>query len=381
VAADGMKIPLSRPDITAVERRAVLDVLESSNLSLGPKLSEFEQAMAKYVGVRHAVAVNSGTSGLHLIVRALGIGPGDEVITTPFSFIASANCIVVEGARPVFVDIDPETYNIDVAKIEHVITPKTKAILGVDVFGRCADWERIEAIAQLRRLAVIEDSCEALGAESHGRKAGSFGDAGCFGFYPNKQMTTGEGGMILTDRDDLVVACRSMRNQGREDGEVWLQHSRLGFNYRISDLNCALGLAQLSRLEDMLARRAALAALYLERLRAIEDVVLPPPVKEGRLSWFVFVVRLADRYSRADRDRVLQGLREAGIGCSNYFPPIHLQTYYVERFGHRPGDFPVTERVAERTIALPFFNALTAAQVDEVVDCLDHQIHLLGDRR
>jgi dTDP-4-amino-4,6-dideoxygalactose transaminase len=381
VAADGMKIPLSRPDITAVERRAVLDVLESSNLSLGPKLSEFEQAMAKYVGVRHAVAVNSGTSGLHLIVRALGIGPGNEVITTPFSFIASANCVVVEGARPVFVDIDPETYNIDVAKIEHVITPKTKAILGVDVFGRCADWERIEAIAQLRRLAVIEDSCEALGAESHGRKAGSFGDAGCFGFYPNKQMTTGEGGMILTDRDDLVVACRSMRNQGREDGEVWLQHSRLGFNYRISDLNCALGLAQLSRLEDMLARRAALAALYLERLRAIEDVVLPPPVKEGRLSWFVFVVRLADRYSRADRDRVLQGLREAGIGCSNYFPPIHLQTYYVERFGHRPGDFPVTERVAERTIALPFFNALTAARVDEVVDCLDHQIHLLGDRR
>jgi perosamine synthetase len=377
VASDGMKIPLSRPDITAVERRAVLDVLESSNLSLGPKLGEFEQAMARYVGVRYAVAVNSGTSGLQLIVRGLGIGPGDEVITTPFSFIASANCIVVEGARPVFVDIDPETYNIDVAKIEHAITPKTKAILGVDVFGRCADWERIETIARRHRLAVIEDSCEALGAVSRGRKAGSFGDAGCFGFYPNKQMTTGEGGMILTDRDDLAEDCRSMRNQGREDGEGWLEHARLGFNYRISDINCALGLAQLSRLEEMLARRATVAAFYLERLRAIEDFILPPPVKEGRLSWFVFVVRLADRYSLEDRDRVLQRLRDAGIGCSNYFPPIHLQAYYAQQFGHRPGDFPVTERVAERTIALPFFNALTAAQVDEVVECLAHQIRLV----
>src|SRR5438445_1275035 len=309
VAADGMKIPLSGPDITAVERRAVQDVLESSNLSLGPKLVEFEQAMAKYVRVRHAVAVNSGTSGLQLIVRALGIGPGDEVITTPFSFIASANCIVMEGARPVFVDIEPETYNMDVTKIEEAITPRTKAILGVDVFGRCADWERIGEIAKLRRLAVIEDSCEALGAESRGRKAGSFGEAGCFGFYPNKQMTTGEGGMILTDRDDLAAACRSMRNQGREDGEGWLQHSRLGFNYRISDLNCALGLAQLSRLEDMLARRAAVAQRYLERLKKVVGVILPPPVNDGRLSWFVFVVRLADRSGESDRYQALHGLR------------------------------------------------------------------------
>ena len=381
MASDGMKIPLSGPDITAVERRAVLDVLESSNLSLGPKLAEFEHAMAKYVGVRHAVAVNSGTSGLQLIVRALGIGPGDEVITTPFSFIASANCIIVEGARPVFVDIAPDTYNLDVTKIERSITPRTKAILGVDIFGRCADWARIEAIARSHRLAVIEDSCEAIGAEYRDRKAGSFGDAGCFGFYPNKQMTTGEGGMILTNRDDLAAACRSMRNQGREEGEGWLQHARLGFNYRISDLNCALGLAQLSRLEGMLARRAAVAALYLEQLHAIEDIILPPPVKEGRLSWFVFVVRLADRYSQEDRDLLLRGLREAGIGCSNYFPPIHLQACYAERFGHRPGDFPMTERVAERTIALPFFNALTAAQVDEVVDYLANRIRLVRSRR
>ena len=381
MAADGMKIPLSEPDITALERRAVLDVLESSNLSLGPKLAEFEQAMAKYVGVRHAVAVNSGTSGLHLIVRALGIGPGDEVITTPFSFIASANCIVMEGARPVFVDIEPGTYNIDVTKIEEAITPRSKAILGVDVFGRCADWERIGEIAKLRRLAVIEDSCEALGAESRGRKAGSFGEAGCFGFYPNKQMTTGEGGMILTDRDDLAAACRSMRNQGREDGEGWLQHSRLGFNYRISDLNCALGLAQLSRLEDMLARRAAVAQRYLARLGKVAGVILPQSVTEGRLGWFVFVVRLADQYGEADRNQVLRGLRAAGIGCSNYFPPIHLQPYYIQQFGYRRGYFPVTEAIAERTIALPFFNGLSATQIDEVADCLDHQIRLLENYR
>ncbi len=381
MASDGIKIPLSGPDITAVERRAVLDVLESSNLSLGPKLVEFEQAMAKYVGVPHAVAVNSGTSGLHLIVRALGIGQGDEVITTPFSFIASANCIVMEGARPIFVDIEPDTCNMDVTKIERAITPRTKAILGVDVFGRCTDWERIEAVARTYKLTVIEDSCEAIGAVHRGRKAGSFGDAGCFGFYPNKQMTTGEGGMILTNRGDVAAMCRSMRNQGREDGEGWLQHARLGFNYRISDVNCALGLAQLSRLEDMLARRTAVSTLYLERLQKIDDLVLPQPVAEGRRSWFVFVLRLADRYSREDRDRVLRGLREAGIGCSNYFPPIHLQAFYAELLGHRLGDFPVTERIAERTIALPFFNALTASQIDEVVDCLGRQIRLLRSRR
>lgn len=379
MGSDGMKIPLSCPDITALERRAVLDVLESTILSLGPKLEEFEQAMAKYVGVRHAVAVNSGTSGLQLIVRALGIGPGDEVITTPFSFIASANCIVLEGARPVFVDIDPATYNMDVSRIERAITPQTKAILGVDVFGRCADWEGIEAVARAHGLSVIEDSCEAIGAHYRGRKAGSFGDAGCFGFYPNKQMTTGEGGVILTNRDDVAVACRSMRNQGRESGTGWLEHTGLGFNYRLSDIHCALGLAQLSRLEEMLARRAAAADLYRETLKKIEGLKLLSPVQDGRISWFVYVVQLADHYDRSDRDRILCGLREAGIGCSNYFPPIHLQPFYVEQFGYRAGDFPVTERIAERSIALPFFNALTASQVNEVVDCLAHLLKGLGN--
>jgi perosamine synthetase len=374
VASDGMKIPLSGPDITAMERQAVLDVLESTNLSFGPKLTEFERAMAKYTGVRHAVAVNSGTSALQLIVRSLGIGPGDEVITTPFSFIASSNCIVVEGAKPVFVDIDAATYNLDVARVEAAITSRTKAILAVDVFGRCADWKSLRKIADRHGLALIEDSCEAIGAESNGRRAGSFADAGCFGFYPNKQMTTGEGGIIVTDREDLAAACRCLRNQGREEGQSWLEHTRIGFNYRLSDLNCALGLAQLSRLDEMLAKREAVAGLYRKRLRTMKSVSVPPAVAEGRLSWFVFVVQLTDRFTRAHRDRIMHGLRDEGIGCSNYFPPIHLQPAYVERFGCKRGDFPITEHVSDRTLALPFFNALTASQVDEVVTCLARHI-------
>lgn len=376
-----MKIPLSRPDITGVEQRAVLDVLESPLLSLGPKVGEFERALARYAGVKHAVAVNSGTSGLQLIVRALGIGDGDEVITTPFSFIASANCIVLERARPVFVDIDPDTYNVNVDLIERAITSRTKAILAVDVFGYCADWTRIEALARARGLAVIEDSCEAIGAELDRRKAGSFGDAGCFGFYPNKQMTTGEGGMILTNREDLAATCRSLRNQGRRETTNWLEHADVGYNYRISDINCALGLAQLSRLDEMLAKRAAVAKYYHQQLSHLGDVILPPRPSEGVGSWFVYVIRLADRFSPDDRDRVLEGLREAGIGCSNYFPPIHLQSYFVKRYGYQFGMFPETERISERTIALPFFNALTSSQVDEVVDCLRVQLKRVEESR
>jgi perosamine synthetase len=374
LGSDGMKIPLAQPDLTWLERKAVLDVVESTFLSLGPKLPEFERAMARYIGVKHAIAVNSGTSGLHLIVRALGIGPNDEVITTPFSFISSANCILMEDARPVFVDIDPETYNIDSDKIEAAITPRTKAILGVDVFGRCAAWDRIEEIARRRGLAVIEDSCEAIGAEAFGKMAGTFGDAGCLAFYPNKQMTTGEGGMILTDRDDVAALCRSMRNQGRDEGQGWLEHARLGFNYRLSDIHCALGLAQLSRIEELLAKRAAVANLYRERLGHLDAILLPMAPCQGRLSWFVYVVRLADRFTREDRDRILLGLRENGIGCNKYFAPIHLQPFYVAQFGFKPGDFPVTEHICERTIALPFFNTMTPAQVTQVADCLTQAI-------
>jgi perosamine synthetase len=376
VGSDGMKIPLSQPDLSGVERKAVMDVMDSTFLSLGPKLPEFESAMARYIGVKHAVAVNSGTSALHLIVRALGIGPGDEVITTPFSFVASANCVLMEGATPIFVDIDSESYNIDPAKIEAAITPRTKAILGVDVFGRCAEWDRIEAIAKGRGLLVIEDSCEAIGAEAFGRKAGTFGEAGCFAFYPNKQMTTGEGGMILTNRDDIAALSRSMRNQGRDEGQGWLEHARLGFNYRLSDIQCALGLAQLSRLEELLAKRAAVADMYRTGLAGIQDLIVPRNPDQGRMSWFVYVVRLRDGYSRAQRDRILLGLKANGIGCNNYFMPIHVQPFYRERFGLRLGQFPVTERVSDRTIALPFFSTMTTDQVEQVALCLEEQVRL-----
>ena len=380
LGSNGMKIPLAQPDLTWLERKAVLDVVESTFLSLGPKLPEFERAMAKYIGVKHAIAVNSGTSGLHLIVRALGLGRHDEVITTPFSFIASANCVLMEHARPVFVDIDPETYNVDPDKVEAAITPQTKAILGVDVFGRCAEWDRIGEIARRRGLAVIEDSCEAIGAEAFGKMAGSFGDAGCLAFYPNKQMTTGEGGMILTNRDDVAALCRSMRNQGRDEGQDWLEHARLGFNYRLSDIQCALGLAQLSRIEDLLAKRAAVADLYRGQLGHLEGIVLPVVPRQGRLSWFVYVVRLADRFTRADRDRILLALRENGIGCNKYFAPIHLQPFYKEQFGFQPGNFPITERISERTIALPFFTTMTPDQVAQVADCLTRAIQITEAR-
>jgi perosamine synthetase len=375
-----MKIPLSQPDLTWVERKAVLDVLDSTYLSLGPKLPEFERAMARYTGVKHAVAVNSGTSALHLIVRALGIGDGDEVITTPFSFIASANCILMERARPVFVDIDPDSYNLDPSNIEAAITPRTKAILAVDVFGRCAAWDQIEAIAERHNLAVIEDSCEAIGAEYRGKRAGSFGAAGCFAFYPNKQMTTGEGGMIVTDRDDIASLCRSMRNQGRDEDQGWLEHARLGFNYRLSDLHCALGLAQLSRLEELLQGRASGAKLYREALQGINGLVLPTEPVEGRMSWFVYVVRLASRFSREDRDRILRGLKSNGIGCNNYFSPIHLQPFYAKTFGYGLGSFPVAEHVSDRTIALPFFSALTGDQVAQVSERLAKYIGLVDQR-
>ncbi len=377
VGSDGMKIPLSQPDLSQVERKAVMDVIDSTFLSLGLKLPEFEEAMARYIGVKHAVAVNSGTSALHLIVRALGIGEGDEVITTPFSFVASANCILMERARPVFVDIDSETYNIDPEKIEAAISPRTQAVLGVDVFGRCAAWDRIEDIARRRGLLVIEDSCEAIGAETLGRKAGTFGEAGCFAFYPNKQMTTGEGGMILTNRDDVAALSRSMRNQGRDEGQGWLEHGRLGFNYRLSDIQCALGLAQLSRLEELLAKRAAVAEMYRTVLAGNPDLIVPRNPDQGRMSWFVFVVRLSSEFSRAQRDRILQGLKAEGIGCNNYFMPIHVQPFYRQEFGFHLGQFPVTEYVSDRTIALPFFPVMTREQVKQVAACLEEQVRLV----
>lgn len=369
-----MNIPLSSPDITELEINYVTQVLKTPDLSLGPKLAEFETKMAEFVGRKYAIAVNSGTSALHLIVRALGIKDGDEVITTPFSFIASANCILFERARPVFVDIDPLTFNIDASRIEERITEKTKAILAVDIFGYPADWDRLEGIAKKHNLKLIEDSCEAIGAEYKGRKAGTFGEAAAFAFYPNKQMTTGEGGIILSDDKEATELCRSMRNQGRGIGNEWLEHQRLGYNYRLNDIHCALGIAQLERIEELLGKREKVARMYSMRLKDWPQVRIPCSSPEVKRSWFVYVIVLEDRYSRDNRDKILGELRGKGIGCSNYFTPIHLQPFYVEAFGFKKGDFPVTEFIAERTIALPFYGNLKEAEIAHVVQNLREAI-------
>ncbi len=365
-----MKIPLSNPDITEQEVRIVTEVLRTPNLSLGPRLDEFEDKIAQFASVKYAVAVNSGTSALHLIIRALGIGEGDEVITTPFSFIASANCILFERAKPIFVDINPLTLNINADFIENRITERTKAILAVDVFGYPAEWDKLEEIAEKYDLNLIEDSCEAIGAEYKGRKAGTFGEAAAFAFYPNKQMTTGEGGIVVTDNPEIAKLCRSMRNQGRENSSEWLDHQRLGYNYRLSDINCALGIAQLQRIDQLLSKREQVAQMYDTKLGNWQEVKLPFTAPDVKRSWFVYVVLLDDKYSAKHRDRVLQKLRERGIGCSNYFAPIHLQPFYIEMFGFKKGDFPVTEHISERTIALPFYNNLSERNIDFVVQTL-----------
>ena len=361
-------IPLSKPDITDAEKNAVLEVLNSPKLALGPKLVEFEKIVADFTGVKYAVAVNSGTSALHLIVRALGIKKGDEVITTPFSFIASANCTLYEGATPVFVDIDPQTLNIDVSKIEKKITKKTKAILAVDVFSHPADWDALKKIAKKHKLFLIEDSAEALGSEYKGKKCGSFGDAGVFAFYPNKQITTGEGGMVLTNNKKIADLCKSMSNQGRKiENEKWLEHVRLGYNYRLSEMNCAMGIAQLGRIKEILAKRKKVAGLYNEKLQGVKDLQIPYNSKESTLSWFVYVVILSEEFAGKKRDAIMQEMKIRGIKCSNYFQTIHLQPFYKNEFGYKAGMYPVAENISKRTLALPFFNNLKEEEINTVV--------------
>jgi len=366
-----MEIPLARPDIVESDVKAVLEVLRSSTLALGPKLDAFEKNIAEYVGVRYAVATNSGTSALHLIIRALGLRGGDEVITTPFSFIASSNSILFDGAKPVFVDIDSTTLTIDPERIEAAITPRTKAILAVDVFGHPANWPALEQVARKHNLLLIEDSAEALGSEFGERRCGSFGIAAVFGFYPNKQITTGEGGVVLTDDSNIATLCRSMSNQGRGKANEWLQHVRLGYNYRMDEMSAALGVAQLSRIDEIIAARARVADWYATALEEIEGVEAPFVASDVKMSWFVYVVRLCETFTRVGRDHILKGLQEAGIECRNYFEPIHLQPFYRETLGTKEGDFPVTESVAARTIALPFYNRLEKGQVEYVVDVLN----------
>jgi perosamine synthetase len=354
-------IPLAKPVIGPEEEAAVLEVLRSGQLSLGPRVVEFEQRFAARLGVAHASAVSSGTTGLHLALRAAGVSAGDEVVTSPFSFVASANVMAYERARPVFADIDPATLNLDPDAARAAITERTAAVLPVHIFGYPADLPAFEAMG----LPIVEDACEALGAvHADGVPVGGRGHPAVFGFYANKQLTTGEGGLLTTGDAAVKERVDSERNQGRAPNMDWLDHDRLGFNYRLSDVACAIGLAQLDRLDGMLAARAQAAAWYREALAGIEGLDLPCADADGNVrGWFVFVVQVPrDR----DRDDVIRALRDRGVQSKPYLPAIHLMSYYREAYGHREGEFPVCEDVAARSIALPFFPQITQSQVEQV---------------
>jgi perosamine synthetase len=377
------KIPLAQPSIGERERELVAEVLASGRLSLGPMLERFEHAFADWLGVEDAVAVSSGTAALHLGVRTLGWSEGDEVLTSPFSFVASANCLLYEGAQPVFCDIDPVSLDMDPSAAAEVIGEKTAGLLPVHIFGRAAAMPELEELASANGLGVLEDACEALGsADASGRPVGTAGNLATFAFYANKQMTTGEGGMIVPRFADDAVRLRSERNQGRAPDMGWLDHDRLGFNYRLTDIQSALGVAQVERLDDLLAARDRVAALYAERLGAMgakpagegdEDALLLPSADQGeeRRSWFVYVIQLP---AGADRDAVIADLDQRQIASKAYLPCIHLMPYYRERFGHREGEFPVAERVASRSLALPFYPQMGEDEVERVAEALSEAL-------
>jgi perosamine synthetase len=383
-------VPMSSPDLTDAERQAVMAVLNTPNLSMGSQIEAFEEAFRHFTGSKHAIAVNSGTAGLHLCVRAAGIGPGDLVLTTPFSFVASTNVMLFEQATPVFVDVNPQTGNMDPqqtasaihdllqggAAAKHWLPRKgapinggrLKALLPVDVFGQPADLDAFRALATQYGLALIEDACEALGAEYKSRKAGTLGDSSVFAFYPNKQITTGEGGLIITNDDEAAKMMRALRNQGRAPGDTWLQHTYLGYNYRLDEMSAALGVVQMGRINELLAKREQVAGWYAKHLAGIAGV--EPPVQEPfttRASWFVYVIHLA---KGIDRAKIANRLAERGIPVRPYFLPIHLQPYMVEKFGYQPGDYPVTEDLGERGLAIPFSGKMTEDQVITVCQAL-----------
>jgi perosamine synthetase len=370
-------VPLSAPDITIEERRLVDEVLRSGQLSCGPVLESFEREFAARFGARHAIAMSSGTAALHVSVIAAGVGEGDIVITTPFSFIASSNAILYERGTPHFVDIDPNTLAIDPAATIDAIESlapagRLRAVLPVHVFGRPAELGGIVAAARRHGVAVIEDACEAIGASADGVAAGRWGDAAAFGFYPNKQITTGEGGMLLTNRDDWARLARSLRNQGRSDDVAWLRHDRIGYNYRLDDLSAALGLAQIRRLDELLQKRDAVAARYNELFAGFEGITpLAAPRAGVQLSWFVYAVRVAPEIGR---DHLQSALAARGVASRPYFPPIHLQPAYRERFGFRPGMFPNAEAAGQTLLALPMHGNLSADDVDYVVSCVADEV-------
>ncbi len=363
-------IPLARPVIGDRERELVDGVLRSRQLSLGPTVTEFERMWADRIGTKHAVACSSGTAGLHCCLHALGIGPGDEVITSSFSFVASANVIVYTGATPVFAEVDPLTFNMDPAAVEAAITPRTRAILIVDIFGYPADVPALIAIAERHGLAIVEDACQSIDGDFNGKKLGTYGHPSVYGFYANKQLTTAEGGVILTDDDALHLLLKSLTNQGRSDDGAWLVHSRLGFNYRLSDVHAAIGIAQIERLDWMQDARARIAGRYQARMASVAGVT---PMYEGpqRRSWFVYAPRLDADLAR---DSIIGRLEAEGVSAKPYLPCIHLQPYYRTDHGHAPGELPVTEEISASTIALPFFCEMTDEQVDRVCDTMERAI-------
>ena len=386
-------VPMSLPDLTDAEREAVLAVLNTPNLSMGPFIDEFEHGLADFIGAKEAIGVNSGTAGLHLCIRAAAVQPGEIVLTTPFSFVSSTNVILFEHGIPVFVDVDPRTGNMDPELAAQAIEDlahggkaaqrwlarkgaedvgKLKAMLVIDVFGQPADYDALRPLAKKHNLKLIEDSCEAFGAEYQGKKVGLEGDYGVFAFYPNKQMTTGEGGMIVTDDSGAAQYMRALRNQGRAPGDTWLQHTFLGYNYRLDEMSAALGVAQLKRIEELLQKRQRVADWYADRLGRIPGVEAPFTAPQTtRASWFVYVIRFDPHL---DRDVIATRLTARGIPVRPYFLPIHLQPYMVDKFGYQPGDFPVTEDLGRRGLALPFSGMMTEDQVDLVCRVLAEAI-------
>jgi perosamine synthetase len=361
-------IPLSSPWLDEREEELVLDVLRSGRLSLGPTIDRFEEIFAERVGAPYAAAVSSGTGGLHLLARIAGLRPGDEAITSPYSFVASANCFIYEGATPVFADVDPRTYNLDPAAVEAAITERTRAVVAVDIFGYPCELDPLQELCERHGLALIDDACEALGAEYKGRPVGAQGVSAVFAFYPNKQITTGEGGVVTTHSEDEWGLLKSLRNQGRADSGGWLEHARLGYNYRLDDVRAALGIGQLEKLDRILESRADVAERYARLLEGVEGVHAPlADDADHRRSWFVYVVELDEGI---DREAVIRRLEAEGIGTARYLPCIHLQAYMRERYGFSEGLCPVAEGLSRRTLALPFHARLEPADQDRVVDVL-----------
>lgn len=361
-----MKYQIARPYIDESDKKGVLAVLSSGWLSFGPRYTVFENSLKHYVKSPFACAVANGTCGLHLAVRAVGLKEGDEVITTPFSFISSSNCLLYERVKPVFVDIEETTYNIDSVKIERAITKKTKAILVVHIFGQSADMTPIMRIAKKYHLSVIEDACESLGATYKNKSTGTFGDIGVFAFYPNKQMTTGEGGMIVTGSKKIYSLCESMRNQGRGNDGDWLIHERLGYNYRMDEMSASLGVTQLQKLDWMIAKKRKIASWYEEALKTVRNVLTPKIGYNRTHSWFVYVIRITN----GRRDAVMEALKRKGIQTKAYLPVIHLQPFMKKMFGYHKGDFPIAEKVASETIALPLYIGLEKRDVSNIIDVL-----------